>query len=84
MPRLTPANVEALGLPDDPLNRVIEQLQGRGTLASSQILRFFAQEGAGVLDVVVDGGFRDPELGGEGRVGGALTAALPDFGSGIE
>ena len=47
-------------------------------------MSLFAQEGAGALDVVVDAGFRDPELGGEGRVGGALTAAPPDFGSGIE
>ena len=55
---------------NDLLNRVIKEFDGHGTLAGGQVLSLFAQEGAGVLDVVVDAGFRDPELGGEGRVGG--------------
>jgi hypothetical protein len=69
---------------NDLLNRVVEEFDGHGTLASGQVLSLFAQEGASVLDVIVHAGLRDSEFGDERGVGGTLASALPNFGGALE
>jgi Domain of unknown function (DUF4158) len=74
----------AVDVRNQPLDGVVEFPSDRINSPPSRFpSRILAEDGAGILDVIVDGGFRDPEFAHQGRVGRTLAAALPDFGSGI-
>jgi hypothetical protein len=57
---------------------VIEELKRLITLALGEVLILLAEDGAGLLDVIVNRAHRETQLGRDRLVGGALAAAFPN------